>query len=509
MASYQAYNTELERHYLSALIKHPDQWGEVAAFSDSGDFSKIHRPFFDIIKFQLEQTPRGSISPVVLADLIKKYNVTLEGISPYEYLQSMEIVPTNEKNVGEFAKELKRHTVRRELVKKCNEALEGLKDSQDKTAGEMIDIVDKTLTDINTTYFQQETEEIFSSLIEVVEERGNNPIDASQIGFMGPFDSINKTIGSLSYPSAFTVVGARTANGKSSLGFFHNTYVAERYEVPVLHLDAGEMTPKDLQMRAVCALSAGRVPLYMVKSGEWRKSKELTDIIRGEIWPRVAKIKTYYQNISKMSPKEFVSFIKRFYYNKVGRNNHLLIHWDYIKGLEAVGKNSSEHQSIGYMIGDLKSLITEQGGITASVWTSVQNNKMGIYNGKSASDIVDSEESMSLSDRIIQQATNAFTMRFKIPEEILREGSAFGNVMLKSTKERELLGKNYQDMLTPVKMKLAGSQGAKPVYKMLKNYFNIQSTNFSYFDKGDLRGMVEALGQAPVKLDEKSQEKFI
>ena len=491
------HNLELERHFFSSLIKNPEQWGEVSGFTNSQDFSRIHAAIYDIFRLQLEQNPPQAIQPVILAEVLRKHSIPLDGITPYEYLQSIELIPVGKDSCLDFAREIKRLTVRRDLISKCKSLEQDLTKGKDKSASDMIGLVDKELNDINIQYVQQDTQEIFSSLIENIEEKGNNPKDVSTFGFMGPFQSINDTFGSLCYPSAFVTVGARTGNGKSSLGFHYNTFVAEKYNIPVLHLDAGEMTIDDLQMRATCSLSGGRVPLWAIETGEWRKNKELVDIIRGEVWPKAKKIKTYYKNVSGMNPKEFISYIRRFYYNKIGRGNHLLIHWDYIKGLESIGKNTAEHQSIGYMIGDLKSLITTE--ITASVWTSVQNNKGGVYNGKHSDNVVDNEENLGLSDRILQQSTNAFTMRYKLPDEILKENNLFGNVMLKPLKERKLLGKNFQDMLDFVKVKEKDSYG-KDTVKYKKNYFNLDNKSFCYFDKGSLKDMMQQLGKTPLKI---------
>jgi hypothetical protein len=43
---------------------------------------------------------------------------------------------------------------------------------------------------------------------------------------------------------------------------------------------------------------------------------------------------------------------------------------------------------------------------------------------------------------------------------------------------------------------------------MVKNYFNLDTKNFYYEDKGDLRRMVEALGKGVIKLksDEDSEK---
>lgn len=494
------YNLELERHWFASIIKNPEQWGEVAGFTGPQDFSQIHQPFFNVVKLHLDQNPPKSIKPVILADTIKQHGIPLDGITPYEYLQAVELIPVGEDSCLEFTKEIKRLAVRRELITKSNQVAEELKRGKDKSAEEMIGLVDKTLSDINTKYYQQPVQDIFESLIEIVEERGNNPINTEDLGLMGPFDSINKTLGSIVFPGSFTVISSRSGGGKSSLGFFYNIFLAEKYGLPILHLDAAEMTIEQLQMRAVCSLSNGRVPLWAVKSGEWRKNKEWVDIIRGDVWPRVKKIKIYFQNIGGFSPKEMVSFCKRFYYNKAGRENHLLIHWDYIKGTESVSKNASEHQVIGFMVGDMKTMITDE--IKASVWTSVQANRSGIYTGKSSGELRDSEDAISLSDRIIQQSTNGFMMRYKVPDELAYEGNMFGNVKLNPVKERELLGKNYQDMLAPVKIK-----DGKDI-RMVKNYFNLDTRNFYYEDKGDLRKMAEMLAKAPVKLkDDDSDQK--
>ena len=499
------HNLELERHFFSSLIKNPEQWGEVSSFTSNQDFSRIHAAIFDVFRLQLECNPPKPVQPVILAEVLKKHSIPLDGITPYEYLQSIELIPVGKDSCIDFAKEIKRLTVRRDLISKCKSLEADLTKGKgkDESAQGMIELVDKELNDINIQFVQQDTQEIFSSLIENIEEKGNNPQDVTKFGFMGPFQSINDTLGSLSYPSAFTVVGARSSNGKSSLGFHYNTFVAEKYDIPVLHLDAGEMTIEDLQMRATCSLSGGRIPLWAIETGEWRKNKEFVDIIRGEVWPKVKKIKTYYKNVSGMNAKEFVSYIRRFYYNKIGRGNHLLIHWDYIKGLEAIGKNTSEHQSIGYMIGDLKSLITTE--ITASVWTSVQNNKGGVYNGKHSDQVIDNEENLGLSDRILQQSTNAFTMRYKLPDEIQKEGGMFGNVMLKPLKERKLLGKNFQDMLDFVKIKEKDFHG-KDTIKYKKNYFNLDNKSFCYFDKGSLKDMMTALGRTKIPIRDNSDE---
>ena len=461
---------------------------------DQSDFNSFRKTVFSVLKGQLDSIPQGSVNPVMLVEKLSSLGVSdFDGVKPIDYLNGLAtIFPINTSKGLDVVKELKKWTVRRELVDKCDEAKAKLVSPQtpQKPIDEIVGIVDKALSDIGTKYYQSETDGLFDDIIEIVEDRGNNPINPEEMGFMGPFASINRTIGSCSYPGAFTVIAARAKAGKSTISFFYNVFLAEKYNLPVLHLDAAEMTKEQLQMRAVCCLSAGRIPLWAVKSGEWRKNKEWVQIIRDDIWPRVKKIKFYYKNIGEMNKDDFVSYILRFYYKNVGRDNHLLINWDYIKGVEAIGKQSQEYQAVGYMVNALKHVITEE--IEASVMAGVQTNRSGTVTGKQDKDINDSEDVISLSDRISQMATNLFILRFKTPEMLSQENNNFGNMILKSVLERELLGKHYEELLVPVKM---------PDGRMVKNYFNLQSTNFHYKDLGTLAEMNRRLGLDKVIID--------
>lgn len=482
------YNPEIEQFVISSILQYPSVWGDVNHVLQSSDFSKINRPIFDIIKQQLDASPPESVAPVVISENLKKYGVSVleGGLVPYEYLDALLLKPVKQNEAVGLVKQLKLLSVRRQLVEKCEEIKNELVHGKDtKSFEDMAGLVTKGLTNINTSFYKQETTQLFAGLIDEVEERGNNPKDASTMGYMGPFPTINKILGSLSNPGDFTVVGARTANGKSSLGFFVNMFLAEKYDLPVLQIDKAEMTTNQLRARAVCALSEGRVPLWAIYSGEWRLNKEWLKIIREEVWPRVKKIEKnlHFINVGSMKPKEITSFIRRYYFNKIGRERHLLIHDDYIKGVESMGANTQEYQGVGYYVNDLKDLITND--ILASIWTSVQNNKTGIYQGKQLKDIVDNEGSMSLSDRILHMSTTGLVMRFKVPEEIAIEKNLFGNIRLTLVKQREFLGKDYEKMMALVKM-VNGSYA--------QNYFSLEAKRFYYQDKGDLRYMMEVLG---------------
>lgn len=490
------YDQEVEANTAALLLKHGAEiWGEFQ-MTDTTDWSKPYQPIWDIIHLQLSSTPQGTLEPMLLASKMAGMGHThLEGgFEVLPYLEGLlNRFPAKEK-ASDYARELKRLRVRRDLIVKAEETKQKLIKDRNASFEEMTGIVEKGLTSIATTYSRQDTIEVMGDdLIRTVEERAAKPVKPEDMLYMGPFESINRTIGP-AIPDGgggLALLIARTGGGKSSLSFFWCVYMAERYGLPLLWLDAAEMTVEQLQMRAVCCLSGGRVPLWAVRSGEWDKDPKMRKIVREEVWPRVKRIQMAYRNVGSMSPAEKISFIRRYYYNKVGKDNFLLIGDDYIKGVQAMaGAKVAEWQSAGYYIGDVKTLITDE--IRAGYWTSLQGNRAAITQGKKVSEIQDSGEAgASISDRIIQQATVAWFMRYKVPEEMAKENSMFGNVVLKKAKLREGYGRDYEKIARPVKLPEGG---------VVENYWHLDTRNFHYRDCGLHSDVLAALGQTSLDM---------
>lgn len=490
------YNTEIEANAAALLLRHGHEvWSEFCSMIDRLDWSTAYRPIWDRLSIQLNSVPPGSLDPLLLAEKMKGDGIpTLEGgfeVAPF--LEGLLNRYVDKERAPEYARELKRLRVRRDLIAESQSTQQKLVSNPNASFEEMTEIVEKGLSKVSTDYHKADTEEIMGdSLVRVIEERAANPINPDEMLYMGPFASINNTIGPAIFKGALSILIARTGVGKSSLSFFWCVSVAEKYGLPILWLDAAEMTPEQLQFRAACCFSEGRVPLWAIRSGEWAKDPKWAKIIRQEALPRARKIKMTYKNVGSMSPKEKISFIRRFYYNKVGRRNFLIIGDDYIKGVEAAsgGSKAAEWQSMGYYIGDVKSLITDE--IEAGYWSSLQGNRSVISQGKKVSELNDSGEAgASISDRIIQQATNAWLMRYKVPEEIAMENNLFGNLVLKKAKLREGYGREYGKIARPVRT-------AKGTY--VENYWNIHGESFFYTDKGLYSDMVQMLGQTSVDL---------
>jgi replicative DNA helicase len=250
---------------------------------------------------------------------------------------------------------------------------------------------------------------IFADLKEVIEDIGNNPPDPTRFPF-GPFEAINNLYGSLHRPGNITIIGARTSVGKTAYSMFYNIWMAEKYNWPILWQDFGEMTKLELQLRAAACLTAGEVSLSSIEDGSWRRDAAATKKIR-EQWPRVEKLKLCYEDVSKFDPKQILTSVRKFYYNTAGRNNKFIWCLDYLKPFDTDDFNTPEWKQMGHFIQDVKSFIT--GEIETNLFTSIQLNKFGITNNKSSANVDDSENSVSMSDRITQQSSHTFILRRK------------------------------------------------------------------------------------------------
>jgi replicative DNA helicase len=495
----QIHSIELERHVLSGLVHNGlDVYVEINNFLSEKDFyESTHRVIYSIINQLLVGGEK--IDKVILAQKIKDLGIHVFGeMDIFAYIDVVCFTSVTKAATIKAAQDLIRLRMRRD-VESMGESLKKLaRASADKTGLDFINNTDtiyhKTISSFHTRSLGASN--IFEDLEAVIEERGNNPQEYDQTFLVGPFQTVNRIYGSLLRPGAINLVAARTGVGKTAIGMYYLTWVAERYNLPILHLDFGEMSKEELQMRAVCMLTGGRVPLHLIEQGTWRKSAECERLVRS-VWPRVRTMKLFYEDISLKSPAEIVSIIKRFYFLVVGRDikfdpkhrkTKLLIHYDYLKPFD-FNPNVPEYKEMGHFIQSLKSLILNE--IDAAAWVSLQSNRKGITNNRLSSQIDDSEDIFSLSDRIIQQVNHAWIIRQKLMDEVAYEGDKYGNLKMKNVKHRSL-GMDYQAALNPVKV------GKK--YE--RNYINLASSSFFFEDKGDLNKMAQELKEIYENTDE-------
>lgn len=477
------YSLQSEKHALSSICRNPDILYEIDGWFTSTDFYQdIHATIYTIVKqiiLNKEQLD-GVLVAQKIANLGIKFN---QEISIYDYVNSLfRISATKEVGIESF-KEVLKLRVRRNLVDGARDIAQFVQKNGEIKLGEVVSGCDKIYGDLVES-LQKSLEstgyDLFSDIEKKIEGLADNPPDESKY-MLGPFPTINRIYGSLSRPGNLTVIGARSGIGKTSISMFYNIFLAEKYNLPILHLDFGEMSAEELQFRSVCMLTQGEVPYWAIESGKWRQNPEWLIKVRS-VWNRVKKIKFYYEDISNKDPGEIISLIRRYSLGVFGRGNLFLVHYDYLKPFNTSDYATPEWKVMGHFIQDIKSFITNE--IPVPFWASLQLNRSGITTNKMSAQVDDSENSFSISDKILQQSSHSFILRNKLNEEMTEEGGLkFGNLKMICVKYRHL-GHDIGGAVKPVEVK-------KGVFK--KNYINILSSSFHFEDKGDLRQMTEAL----------------
>jgi len=125
--------------------------------------------------------------------------------------------------------------------------------------------------------------------------------------------------------------------------------------------------------------------------------------------------------------------------------------------------------------------IVSDDGPCISMMTSVQSNRSGITTNRNASNIVDDESIVSLSDRITQFCSHMFILRNKSADEVQDE-RGFGTHKLINVKARHL-GRDIAGAINPVRL---------PDETLRKNFINLECNNFRITEKGDLRDIVDS-----------------
>ena len=485
-----------ERYSLACLLRFPSIYADISNFIDENDYtSKLNRTVFSAIKEACIEG--GEVSPYLISSKLLNLGVTFEELNSVDlvgYLEELKLIQINELAGISFFKNLKKLTVRREIWQTAGNIQKAMKDAKDADIDTILDLADKLYSE-RMSLFVREGGQEFQSIYEGMEERFEAdallPIE-DQLD--GPFSTINSLFGSLNRMGNLTLIGARTGLGKTGLSTYYNTFLAMKYNIPILHGDVGEMDFTETSKRKIVMHSNGVVPYAALEDRSWAKVPELARAVR-EVWKKTKNIRYDYCNLGGMSQQEILSKINRFYLSKVGRGNKSAIVFDYLKGFEtAAGDRTPEWQSAGTFIDKLKALITTT--CPTSVWVPLQLNRVGITTNKKASQIDDSENAMSVSDRIVQRVSHGFIFRRKTPEELVWENQKFGNCKLIPVKFRHL-GKDWKRVIEPVRI----GDGS-----LVNNFIHMNSESFVFTEKGDLHSTIDQIENNQVLSEEKNDD---
>ncbi len=490
------YSYELEKKVLSGILQHQHKWAEISLFLKESDFysddSKVNVSIFRLLKNALDN--KEVVDETILTQRIQQLKVSFpDCIDIGEYIYSLAFYKISEDVFISSIKELKKFSARRGIYIAAKDVASFVKKTDPNLSySSIVEQADKLYNDAIQKFESLDSGPInlFEVMEEMIEERGNNPIQ--EFGLMGPHPRINQIYGSLLRGGNITVIVARSGVGKSQFAMDFSTKVAAmNNDIPVLHLDNGEMSEEELIFRQMAAMTG--LPVHLFETGLWRSctykdmsSREIVDLVR-HTFSKIKNMKFFYVNVAGMTVEEMVALTKRFYFSKVGRGNKMILSFDYIKSdFSNIGK-ADGWQQVAFMVNKFKQCIHRElcfdGDRPVAMITSVQSNRLGITTNRAAENIVDDESVVSLSDAITQFCSHLFLLRKKVMEEIQEEGTKFGTHKFINLKSRHL-GKDPMRAINPVTM----PDGSKK-----NNYINLDFNNFSITEKGDLVDWVETM----------------
>jgi len=468
------YSLRIEKHVLGGLIKNPGAFSEVERFINENDFySEVHNTIFCVIRETLLK--KEKIDKVILSQKIINLGISFkDDISIADYIEDLSFTQITYKATIEASKELLKLRIRREIADGCEDISSYVKKNGNLPADEIISSCDSKYNEIINKYeVEDEPQNLFGDIEEIIEERGNNPQE--DLGFMTPYSEFNRLYGGLRTGNLYAIC-ARPGQGKTTWINDIALKTAIKNNAEVLVLDT-EMSTIDIQFRMAAAMSG--VPVWYLETGNWRKNAELATKVR-EAMQKVKDYKYYHYQIGNKSIDQVCSLVRRWYFSKVGRGRPCIIAYDYVKLTgEKVGNNWAEYQAIGEKIDKLKKLSEE---VNAAIITAMQLNRSGERGSNSAA--VDDSSAISLSDRLQWFASFVAIFRRKTTEEVATDGQEFGTHKLIPLKTR-FQGKDaagHQDI-----MRRTFGDGTQ---RFVNNFLNYEVDNFNVSESGSLRDII-------------------
>lgn len=469
------YSVNLERTCLGGLINNTKTLIELdSVLTDKDFFFREHMIIFSILRGLV--LGGRDVDKVLLAQKCKELNLnSFNELDIFSYIDSASFTKINEKGVIEFAKELIKLRIKREIFLNAQEIQSFISEKQEKTIEQLISGADKIYNDKINQYISTDIpSDLFAEAEDIIKERALNTDKIVNINT--PFKIFNDMFGSLRV--GLTAICGRAKNNKSSIllniGF---GAALQDKDLHILYLDT-ELKKQDHAFRCMAAFS--QINMAYIEDGSWLKNKELADKINNS-WGVINSLKGKFHHhyIGNRPIEEVIGIIKRWYYSVCKRGGKALVILDYIKiGDEKLSNFNGEHQELGRKINSLNAVSQELG---IPILSSMQLNRSAITDQK------EDESAISMTDRLSWFANGVFIFRKKRPDEVADEGEKFGTHKLIPVVLR-YQGKNTS-LLDLVRVTDHHSKNNKPSYR--QNFINFNFSNFLLEERGTLRDIVK------------------
>jgi replicative DNA helicase len=473
------YSLQVEKYVLSGLIRHPTSFADVESFISDSDFvNEVHYTIFCVFK---ETFNKGEqIDKVLISQKCKNLGITFkdQSIDIFNYVNSICLIPTSQPGLAEGAKELLKLRIRREIEQTGDDIKKFANSCAEKPIEEIITESDKIYNNKICAYAAENNkpEDITANVIEIIEERGNNPIQDT--GLATPYPNFNRLYGGIRPGNIYAWV-SRPKHGKSTiLNDLAIKVTSMNKGCRALVLDT-EMSTIDMKFRIASSITG--IPVWHLETGNWKKNANLFQ----KFEESKSKIKALSNQVDHLQVagkpiEEVASIVKRWYFSKVGRGNQCVIIYDYIKLTGESDKNKQEYQLIGDKVNALKELCLE---LNVPILTACQLNR-------SAENGVDDSSAISQSDRLQWYASFVAIFRRKSVEEIADDGIEFGSHKLIPLATR-FQGKDSAGHHDLVRIK----EGKK--IKYAPNYISFNINNFNVEETGTLEDIISAKSLRP------------
>lgn len=469
------FSLQIERHTIASLLKHPQIFPDIDLFLSEDDFvNNSHRTIYCVIKSLLSQGEK--LDKVIVAQKIKNLGVTFkEDLDIFDYLDSLSSSQITEKAGINACKELVKLRVRREICGASDKIKAYVLENGNASIDEIIANSDKIYNDqISSYHIEEEPRDLFDGLLELINERANNPQD--DVGLLTPYEEFNQLFGGLRSGNGIYSIASRPGGGKSTFLINMACGVTLCNENTIaLYLDT-EMRRDVSQFRMASVIS--QVPMWFLETGNWKRKQEFVDKLKVSV-PEFDRFKNkvFHLKVGNRPIEEICSISRRWFYKNIGRNSgkKLFLIYDYIKYTgEKVSNNWAEHQILGEKVNRLNDL-SEQ--LSCPIFVAIQLNR-------SAEDGRDDSAAISASDRLQHFACFTSIFRKKRLDEIEDEGLEFGSHKLIPLKTR-FQGKQAAGQHNLVNISVGKE---KPKYK--EQFINYDINEFRVTEKGTLKDIM-------------------
>jgi replicative DNA helicase len=409
-----------ERIVITGLLRNPDEtYTGICDTVASKDFSlDKNRLIFEAIEKLLREGIKkiGPMEVVSTINGIDSNAATEFGL--LEYLNVLLDEHVISENVRTFATRIKRLSLTRELRSRMEDALDRLDIiSGDEKLTEIISIAEEpiaqfTSSTLGQTFSITNIAADMDKYLEFLVSEPDRPVAISS-----GFPVWDHYIGGGLRRGGTTVVGGRAKAGKSNF-LLNVAYNCASRGIPVLYLDT-EMTEEYLRTRLMAR--AALIDINDIESRKFLKTPVVAKHL-AETAKQLVDYPFYYQNINGRQHEEWLSIVRRWIIQKVGRNpdgttKDCLVILDYLKttSMDHVG-DIQEYQYLGQVMNDLQNVAIS---FNIPCLTAVQLNRDGI----SRTD----QGVVSGSDRIIHLCSSLSILKIKSQEDLVSDAMTNGD----------------------------------------------------------------------------------